>query len=112
MQIVGVVVLPTVITRPLSRVQELKVNVALGASALVFATILQESPLPMLPVLNPLVSAVPEEMDPPPIVQLVEPVNGCTVTPKVRGLTDPGQAADLIFRAPSVNVVWAVHPEV
>ena len=76
MQMVDVVVLPTVMTRVGSRVQELKVNVAFGALALALATILQESPLPMLPVLNPLVSAVPEETDPPPVVQLVEPVNG------------------------------------
>ena len=92
-------------------VQLLNVKPALGASALTFAVIFHESPLPIFPVLAPLMSPVPEVMAPPPLEQLVEPMKICWVKPNFCGLVEPGQATDLIFRAPSVNVVCAVQPE-
>src|SRR5437868_2985380 len=95
---------PEAIVKPVV-VQLENVNPVFAAFALTFAVMSHESPLPIPPVLNPLLSAVPESIVPPPVAQLVEPMKGCTVTPKVLGFADPGQAADLIFKAPSVKVV-------
>ena len=81
--------------------------VAFGAFALTFAVTLQESPLPMFPVLKPLLSAVPEEVPDAVPPQVVEPVK-FSRRAEVLGLADAGHVVDLTLRAPSVNVVCAV----